>query len=243
MRTCIWRTRRRQDAEHPNTSSPRPLPSARDFQQPPQETVFIHPHTPSPITSTTGANHTRLGYRPGKWDIETIQGLKARHHPPDNPERAPYVGLSPLGFHFHGNTQAAVLGSHSVRRWRGRKAARTGSSESFLQCRSTSGQRWRGRKEGNAESPNRREPNRLFSASPTLCARFSPAPAANGKPIGCADGAVGNRPNLTSQMPAERNRTRDNLCSLCLLLFQFPFGSVQTRAPWGPFHFCGVYKK
>ncbi len=75
----------------------------------------------SPGRAPTVRHDTSLGYRPRKRGIETIQGLKARYHPPDNPERAPYVGPSALGFHFHGNTQAGGLGFLSVRRWRGGK--------------------------------------------------------------------------------------------------------------------------
>ena len=30
------------------------------------------------LPSTKGANHPSLGYSPRNWDIETVQGLKAR---------------------------------------------------------------------------------------------------------------------------------------------------------------------
>ena len=103
----------------PNRSTPippRPPPSLTSF--PPVHSPICGqpvppPHLPSPIRvhrrpfavlplpSTNGAHNPSLGYSPRNWDIETIQGLKARHHPA-HPECVRHVGPSALRFRYYG---------------------------------------------------------------------------------------------------------------------------------------------
>ena len=72
-----------------------------------------------PLPSTNGAHNPSLGYSPRKRDIETIQGLKARHHPVDSQGEG-YVGPSALGSIIMADTQAVGLGFLIMRRWRSR---------------------------------------------------------------------------------------------------------------------------
>ena len=58
-----------------------------------------------PLPSTNGAHNPSLGYSPRKRDIETIQGLKARHHPVDSRGRD-MSGLQPFGSIIMADTQA-----------------------------------------------------------------------------------------------------------------------------------------
>ncbi len=77
-----------------------PAPRAYTGHPLPFAFIGVHSRFP-PVPSTNGADNPSLGYSPRKWRIETIQGLKARHHPV-HPERAVYVGPSALLFHYHG---------------------------------------------------------------------------------------------------------------------------------------------
>ena len=105
-----------------------------------------------PLPGTNGAHNPSLGYSPRKLDIETIQGLKARHHPVDSQGEG-YVGPSALGSIIMADTQAVGLGFLIMRLWRGGKM-------------------------GQPESPKRKQPNPFFSAPQPLRARFFPPPFA-----------------------------------------------------------------
>ncbi len=93
-----------------------------------RKSVNAQPHAPSPFPGTNGAIHPSLGYSPRKRDIETIQGLKARHHPVDSWGRD-MSGLQPFGSIIMPDTQAGGLGSHRVCLWRDGKAGQSPFTE------------------------------------------------------------------------------------------------------------------
>ena len=89
-------------------SSPHAHPSATRSTPPHtrhRKSVNAQPHAPSPFPGTNGAIHPSLGYSPRKRDIETIQGLTARHHPVDSWGRD-MSGLQPFGSIIMADTQA-----------------------------------------------------------------------------------------------------------------------------------------